>query len=71
MYKRVKFFKKSKFEKFLDLAWQEIKLDTKKMFDWLLFYPKPKDKFEKWGHTFEVICVYIVLQFAIKGLLAR
>ena len=56
-----------KLERFLHLVWKELKKDTKDMLDFLLFYKKPKDKFERLLHVIEVVSIYIIFQFAWKG----
>jgi hypothetical protein len=57
-----------KLERIVSSVGKEIKLDVKNMIDWLLFYKKPKDKLERAMHIIEVICAYVILQFAWKGL---
>lgn len=66
MIKRERKFEESAFERFLNAAWKELKIDFKNMFNWLLFY-KPQNKLDKILHIFEVIIVWIVIQFSLKG----
>jgi hypothetical protein len=55
-----------KVERFLELAWKELKIDSISMINWLLFY-KPKDKMDKAWHIFEVILVWIGVSKLIFG----
>lgn len=49
-----------KVEKFLKVVWKEIKLDTKNMFNWLLFY-KPHGIADKMLHCIEVFVFWAIL----------
>jgi len=70
MYKRrakqIKNLPKTKFEKFLDTVWRELRFDSKNMINFILFY-KPTSKGDKILHIFEMVLVYVVLQLAVKG----
>lgn len=57
-----------KFNKFLDRSWFIIKRETNRMIDFIMYYKKPKDKFERLLHVGEIVFIYVVLQFAWKGI---
>jgi hypothetical protein len=66
MIRRVKHWKETKFEKFLNLTWKELRFDFKNMINWLLFY-KTKGKADKVLHIIEVCIFYVFLQLAWRG----
>lgn len=55
-------------EKGLSRLWKELSRDFSYMINFLLFYKKPRNKFEYFLHVFEVACFYIILQFAVRGM---
>lgn len=55
-------------EKGLAKLWKELRKDANYMIDFLLFYKKPRNRFEYFLHLFEVGCFYVILQFAWRGI---
>jgi uncharacterized membrane protein YkvA (DUF1232 family) len=49
-------------------ARRQVNKEFKNMLNWLLFYKRPKSKLEYTLHVIEVICFYVILQFAWKGI---
>ena len=47
---------------------RRIKLEIKHMMDFMQYYKKPKDKFERVWHSVEWWGIIIVIFFALKGL---
>jgi hypothetical protein len=55
-----------------DLFWRavkkEVKSDLNRMINYLMFYKKPKDKFERVWHMCEIFGIYLIIFFALKGI---
>lgn len=60
-----------KAEKFLHLVWKEVRFIFRNMINFLFFYKKPKDNFEKTFHLIEMIFIYVILQFAWIGMFGK
>ena len=54
--------------KFWDSFKDKLKIEVKRMLDFIMFY-KPSDKLDRKWHIFEMIIIYIFLVYATKGLL--
>lgn len=46
---------------------REARIDWNNMWDFILYY-KPKNKWDKLFHFIEMVCFYIILQFAWIGM---
>lgn len=47
---------------------RRIKLEIKHMMEFMMYYKKPTDKFERIWHTFEWWGIIIVIFFALRGI---
>lgn len=56
------------FDKFYARCKKELKLNFNNMINFILFY-KPKNKFDKVWHVCEMILVYIIIAYAVKGMM--
>ena len=59
--------KKREWDKALCGPERVIKKEIKHMMEFMMYYKKPKDKFERVWHTFEWWGIIIVIFFALKG----